>query len=238
MRTAVVAVVVGLGGLCLAGGVYGAAPVELFKAGERTESVQAGDVGVHDLKRGTVYSASTFPLRLTARPPDALWLGGQTQAGKFRFVVFQHKYARDAQGKVSVWGSGQLTVETGKGKTGSVAQVLKNLRSTPKISASAPRSVRVGGFAGQQFDATVTGAEPGEEGEAFVPFSGDPRPVGDHMFVLKGQKLRIIVLGVRGKTVVIYEQPSIELKLLDKTFPAFTAAARRLLATMALGRKE
>ena len=96
-------------------------------------------------------------------------------------------------------------------------------------------SVRVAGFAGQQFDATVTGAEPGEQGEAFVPFSGDPRPGGDHMFVLKGEKLRIIVVGVGGKTVVIYEQPSRD--NLTKTFPAFTGAAKRLLATMVLRAK-
>jgi len=234
MRIAVLGFVAALATLAwTAGGVSAAAPVDVFNAGERTESVQLGGVGAHDLKRGTVYGASTFPLKLTARPPDALWLGGQTQASTFRFVVFQHKYLRNAQGKVSVWGSGEVAVETGTGKTGSVAQVLKNLRSTPQISVTTPVSVHVAGYAGQQFDATVTGAEPGEHGEAFVPFSGDPRPGGDHMFVRKGEKLRIIVVGVRGKTVVIYEQPAFDHP--EKTFPAFTSAAKRLLATVVLG---
>ena len=138
MRTAVLGFVAGLTTLAWVGGVSAAAPVDLFNDGSRTESVHVGDVEVHDLKRGTLYTASTFPLKLTARPPDALWLGGQTQAGKFRFVVFQHKYPRNAQGKVSLWGSGEVAVETGTGKTGSVAQVLKNLRSTPQISVTAP----------------------------------------------------------------------------------------------------
>jgi hypothetical protein len=235
MRIALLGFVAALATLAWAAGVSAAAPVDLFNDGERTESVRAGGVNVHDLKRGALYGASTFPLKLTARPPDALWLGGQTQAGTYRFGVSQHKSLRNAQGKVSVWGSGEVAVETGTGKTGSVAQVLKNLRSTPQISVTAPVSVRVAGYGGQQFDATITGAEPGEHGEAFVPFSGDPRPVRDHMFVLKGEKLRIIVVGVRGKTVVIYEQPSMD--RLEKTFPAFTGAAKRLLATLVLGAK-
>ena len=235
MRIALLGFVATFATLAWVAGVSAAAPVDLFNDGERTESVGAFDVGVGALKRGTLYGASTFPLKLTARPPDPLWLGGQTQAGTYRFVVFQHKYLRNAQGKVAVWGSGEVALETGMGKTGSVAQVLENLRSTPKTSVTAPVSVRVAGYSGQQFDATVTGTEPGQNGEAFVPFSGNPRPGGDHMFVRKGWKLRIIVVGVRGKTVVIYEQPSID--KLEKTFPAFTGAAKRLLATLVLGAK-
>ena len=235
MRIALLGLVATFATLAWVAGVSAAAPVDVFNAGERTESVRAGGVELHDLKRGVLYGANTFPLKLTARPPDALWLGGQTTAGTYRFVVFQHKYLRNGQGKVAVWGSGEVAVESGTGKTGSVAQVLKNLRTTPKMSVTAPTSVRVAGFAGQQFDATITGAEPGEHGEAFVPFSGDPRPGGDHMFVRKGEKLRIIVVGVRGKTVVIYEQPAFDHP--EKTFPAFTSAAKRLLATMVLGAK-
>jgi hypothetical protein len=84
---AAVGFVAGLTTLAWVAVVSAASPVDLFNAGARTESVQAFDVHVQDLKRGTLYGASTFPLKLTARPPDALWLGGQTRAGKFRFVV-------------------------------------------------------------------------------------------------------------------------------------------------------
>ena len=236
MSKVVLGVATGLVALAWVGVVSAAAPIDLYNDGPRTETVQAG--GLHhigDLKRGTVYGASTFPLKLTVRPPDALWLGGQTQARTFRFVIFQHKLVRNAQGKVSVWGGGEMAVETAVGKTGSVAQTLENLRATPNVSSQKPVSTRVAGFAGQQFDATVTGAEPGEGGEAFVPFSGAARPGGDHLFVKKGEKVRIIVIAAHGKTVVIYEQGSEG--NVAKTFPAFVSAATRFLKTMSLGTK-
>ena len=56
MRTAVLGFVAGLTTLAWVGGVSAAAPVDLFNDGSRTESAHVGDVEVHDLKRGTLYT--------------------------------------------------------------------------------------------------------------------------------------------------------------------------------------
>ena len=235
MSKTVVGLVAGLLSLGWVGALSAAAPVDLHNAGTRTESVQAGGVDVLNLKRGALYGASTFPLKLTVRPPDALWLGGQTQARAYRFVVFQHKHVRNAQGKVSAWEGGEMDIETATGKTGTVAQTISHLRATPMVDAQAPVRTHVSGFAGEQFDATVTGAEPGEGGEAFVPFSRSQQPGGDHLYVKKGTKLRIIVVAARGKTVVIFEQPAEDGPA--KGFAGFVTAATGLLKTLALGTK-
>ena len=225
------AFVLAVAALAAAASAGASGPTDLHDAGPGTETVLAFGAGdPQDLARGTLYGASTFPVHVTVRPPDALWLGGQTQRGKFRFVVFQHKYGRDAQGHVAVWGGGEVWLEAGIGRTGSVAATVKRLRATPHIEADEPSNVRVAGFSGVSFDVTVTGTEPGETGQAFIPFSGNPKPGGDHMFVRKGQRLRIAVIGVRGKTAVIYIQPSWE--RLDRTFPAFVRSANRLLPTL------
>jgi hypothetical protein len=231
--------ITGFVALVLAAGVSAAAPVDLYDAGPGRESVQlfgGVDVGT-DLKRGTVYRASTFPVDIAVRPPDALWKGGQGQRETFRFVVLQHKLTRDAQGRVSVWGSGEIALSAGVGRTGSVAATVKRLRATRHTEAGEPSSVRVGGFSGVSFDTEVVGTDPGYEkpGTVFIPFTrvlpvGVVRPGRDHLFAREGQRLRIAVIGVRGKTVVIYIQPSDE--RLDRTFPAFVRSANRLLSTM------
>ena len=239
MRKATLGLVFAFVALASVAGVSAAAPVDLYNAGPGTESVQAfGGVDVKDLKRGTVYRASTFPVDIAVRPPDALWKGGQAQRETFRFVVFQHKYARDAQGRVSVWGNGEIALSAGVGRTGSVAATVKRLRATRHTEAGEPSGVRVGGFSGVNFDTEVVGTDPGEAGTTFIPFTrvlpAGVRPGRDHMFVRKGQRLRIAVIGVRGKTVVIYIQPASE--RLDRTFPAFVRAANRLLSTMTFPR--
>ena len=235
MRRSALGFIAGLTMLGWVASVSAASQVDLFNAGARTESVQAGGVGVQDLKRGVLYGASTFPLKIAVRPSDALWRGGQTQARTYRFVVLQHRFVRNAQGKISVWGGGEMEIETATGKTGTVAQTISHLLATPKIDAQAPVSTHVAGFKGEQFDATVTGAEPGEGGEAFVPFSGSPQPGGDHVYVKKGTKLRIIAVAARGKTVVIFEQPAEGGPA--KGFTGFVTAATNLLRTMVLGTK-
>jgi hypothetical protein len=236
VRRALIGAVVALACAATAGA---SGPIDLYNSGPGTESVQlfgGVDVGT-DLKRGTVYRASTFPVDIAVRPPDALWKGGQGQRESFRFVVLQHKLTRDAQGRVSVWGNGEIALSAGVGRTGSVAATVKRLRATRHTEAGEPSGVRVGGFSGVSFDTEVVGTDPGYEkpGTVFIPFTrvlpvGVVRPGRDHLFAREGQRLRIAVVSVRGKTVVIYIQPSDE--RLDRTFPAFVRAANRLLSTM------
>jgi hypothetical protein len=63
-------------------------PVDLYNAGPGAESVQTGGgVNLGDPKRGAVYRASTFPLNITVRPPDGLWLGGHVRKGTHLRIV-------------------------------------------------------------------------------------------------------------------------------------------------------
>ena len=235
VRRALVGAVVALAS---AAGAAAGGPTDLYNAGEpkevaqRTESVYWLDG--RDLRGGTTYQATSFPLKITFRATDALWNGVQARSGRFRFIQLTHKYAFNAQGKVAVWGHGLMTLEAGVGKTGSVRATVSRLHSTARIEAGPLTGVRIGGFRGMSFDAEVVGTEAGEEGIPFIPFTRDARPGGDHKFVRKGERLRIIVIGVRGKTVVVYLESVDERP--ERSFPVFTRIANRLLSTMTFPR--
>jgi hypothetical protein len=219
------------------------APADLLNGGDLHESVWQADT--KDLAPGVTYTASTFPLALRLRSPDARWEGVQLQSGTYRFVQFNH-----LRGKVPVRGTGYVTLEARAGRTGSVAATVQKLHATPLIKAGPVTSVRVAGFRGKSFDATITGEDPGHydpnapHGISLAPFTTN-RHCGwcsstmqgetqDVKFAQKDELFRIMVIGVRGKTVVIYlesagrgpNSPS------ARVFPTFLPYAKKLLASM------
>jgi hypothetical protein len=130
----------------------------------------------------------------------------------------------------------------------SVAATVRKLHGTPGLDAGPLRPIRIAGFSGKSFDAEVVGADPGGNGIALTPFT-TPLHCGwctqtmhgetlDNKFAGKGQLFRIMVIGVRGKTVVIYIESSLSMSSTRnhppaETFPTFLPFAQRLLSTLA-----
>jgi hypothetical protein len=190
-------------------------------------------------------------LAIDLRPTDRLWEGaqwvrtsgvhdGQMRKGaKFAYVQLLHKYAHDAQGKVSNWGRGTITFEAGFAPTGSVQATMKRLRARlADFQTVGPVSkVRLAGFAGLSYDGRV------KNGAGFyhrwVPFSASDGAVPTTDSVKaeanegKGEAFRIIVIDVRGTVVAIYVQG--ETAPADK-FPDFLVFANRLFSTMTFPR--
>jgi hypothetical protein len=116
---------------------------------------------------------------------------------------------------------------------------------------------RVGGFAGKAFDATIVGSDNPPvckhkrcaKGVSFTPFTTNRHCIfcnttmhGETLDVkvgLTGQLFRIIVVGVRGKPVVIYLESVYATGTRQRhppsqTFATFLPFARRLLAQIRL----
>ena len=100
-------------------------------------------------------------------------------------------------------------------------------------------------------NATIAGRDPGNRGIALAPFTiqrscgfcEDTRhgETQDYKFAGDGQLFRIMVISVRGKTVVIYLESSFSDSSNrkyppTKTFPTFIPFAQKLLATMTFPR--
>ena len=216
-------------------------PVDIYNGGDLHESIGQGDT--KPLSRGVAYTASTFPLAVRVRPPDTLWEGVQLHSGKYRFVQLHHLRA----GSMLLHGVGYITLEASAGRTGSVAATVKNLHSTPLLKSGPIKPVRVAGLAGKRFDATVVGRDIGSVGISLTPFTV-PYHCGfcevvlngetqDNKFAGEGQLFRIIVAGVRGKTVVIYVESSLGDSTTRNnpptvTFPTFLPFAQKMLSAL------
>jgi hypothetical protein len=155
-------------------------------------------------------------------------------------------------GNAPLHGVGYITLSSATGSTPSVAETVKRLRATPHVKFGPIKPARVAGFAGRAFDATI----PGTDHVAGVSVSGvsiDPFTVNHHClfcgdaqkwphretkdvkFAGTGQLFHIVVIRVRGKTVVIY----VESTYADqrryppaKTFPTFLPYAHQMLSTL------
>jgi hypothetical protein len=180
-----------------------------------------------------------------------LWEGVQLQSGTFRFVQLHHLKA----GNVPAHGTGLVTLEARAGQTGSVAATIQHLHSTPLIQAGPVTPARVASFGGKAFDATIVGIDKGNydpnaaRGIALAPFTAN-RHCGyctdtmhgetqDFKFAAKDELFRIIVIDVRGKTVVIYLESTGSPPKFPATqvFPTFLPYAQQMLATLSLPAK-
>jgi hypothetical protein len=221
-------------------------PVDLPNGGTLHESLAWGPPGEQDLRRGVVYQASSFPLAIRLRPPDDRWGGVQIQSGRFGFVQLHHLRT----GNVPLHGWGFMTIETGTGPTASVETIVRRLHATQQIEAGPITPARVAGFPGKRFDATIVGTDrPKPRGISLAPFTPNRRcgfctktmkgETQDHKYVGTDELLRVIVVDVRGKTVVIYLESASGSQAgfpAAKTFPTFLPYAREMLSTLTFPR--
>jgi hypothetical protein len=189
---------------------------------------------VAPLKAGITYQASSFPIPLRLTPADRTWLGAQHLTGS---------HGRPAFGRVDAAHPpvskplGAIEIETAIGPTPSVNATIADLRfggsSLPEthtggVEFGRPSAVKVAGFAGRQFDGQVWG----KFGHSFLPFSPHvrgPASPPDTIYLGKGEAFRMIVLNVRGKTVVLALE---SFGLPAEQFPDFLTSANLLLKTL------
>jgi hypothetical protein len=249
MRRRFILALVGVGGCALValGVATASGPIDLHNGRDIHEGIGQGDT--KPLQHGVSYQASAFPLTLRLRPPAGDWEGVQFESGRFRFVQLHHLRT----GNVPLHGVGYITIEAAAGSTPSAAATIRRLHATPHIDASSIRATRVARFAGQTFDATIVGTDRAPvcrtvrcaRGVSFAPFTPNQHcgfcnhtmkgETQDVKFGGTGQSFRIIVISVRGKTVVIYlesifaAQPKFPPA---KIFPTFLPFAERMLSTL------
>ena len=220
--------------LALAATAAGAGVSVRTVAGDTASELPKTATTVAPLKAGVTYEASAFPIAIRLTPPDRTWLGAQYLTGShgksaFGWVVA----ARPPVAKPL----GALNIETAIGPTPSVNKTIANLRfggSNPPethvggVEFAQPRATKVAGFSGLMFDGQVWG----KFGHTFLPFSPHvrgPAAPPDHIYLRKGEAFRMIVLDVRGRTVVLALE---SFGLPADQFPAFLTSANGLLASL------
>ncbi len=182
------------------------------------------------LKAGVTYEASktfsTVAPRFT--PSDGSWAGAQWKTTSWVKKPPFFGWVGIGQGPTSAPPLGQITIMTMLTRTPSVAATTNWLRARGNGATYGTTStVTLAGFKGSQFDGTITG-----KGHAFLAFShptGASQPYGDTFWLDKGGLFRIILLDVRGHTVVIYIERA---GLSADQFPAFLTRATKLLNTL------
>jgi hypothetical protein len=209
----------------------GGTPRELYRNAFLTP---AGHVA--KLAAGVTYKASDFPLPIRVTSPDASWGGAQwksdssfqhaksTVAPFYGWVTFEQHDTHAAQGAI--------TIMTPYGSTPTVAAVVTGLRTRghgATYEANSP--VKLGGYAGIQFDGKVVGKE-----HVFIPFSPKSTVAKwypDNYGMGHGGVFRIIALNVHGKTVVVYIENA---ELPADQFEEFLTRAATLLNTLRFAR--
>ena len=205
-------------------GVASAAPPELA-----TSNVNSKSGKLTALTARTVYQASSFPLGLRLSVPDATWTGAQwttSSHGKkaFAFVDVGH-------GGTSSTGpppQGMVTILTSLGPTPWVSATVARIHQGGSgITFKATSAAKVAGYSGVQFDGNVWG----QFGHSFVPFTPTTHGASpaDSWHIDKDEAFRFIVLGVKRKTVVVFEE---SWGLPAEQFPAFENEANRVLASL------
>lgn len=202
-------------GWLTAAGLAGAAPPDLavhffFEDGK-----------LAPLHAGTTVQASKLPLALRVTPPDAGWGGTQWKANGFSPVEIQRRHLHcpaackppyfgwaviGQAGNAATAGvpRGIVMVMASYSRTWSVAATVKSLRTRGQGATYEPTSaVKVGGFAGVQFDGQTTAAL-----HRFVPFSPPTNKATSFPDEIDlhgaGHGFRFIVLNVRGQTVIVF----------------------------------
>ena len=162
---------------------------------------------VANLAPGVTYKASDFPLTILVTIPDASWGGAQWKydssfqrrktsvAPYYGWVTFERRETGPAQGII--------TMMAPYGRAPSLAVVVAGLRTRGRgATYGATSRVKLGGYSGVQFDGKIVGRE-----HVFIPFSPKSTVAKwypDNYGMGQGEVFRIIVLAVRGKTVVVY----------------------------------
>ena len=189
------------------------------------------------LSSGVTYEAtSQFPIALRATPPDGSWSGAQWKTARLtggRGGAPFYGWTAFQQGSSKLPPRGIVVVMTAYASTPSVAATVAGLRTRGHgATYQANSTVKVGGFSGIQFDGQVVTKH------IFVPFSPPSNGGGaypgksDAYEVAHNQArgiFRVIVLNVRGKTVVVYLDSA---ALPTDQFPSFVTKADKMLKTL------
>jgi hypothetical protein len=218
MRTLIVVVAI-----FAVAGVAAAAPPELATSNLNTP---AGEMTA--LKARTVYQASSFPLGLHLTAPDATWAGSQWTTSSFGKKTFAWVAVGHGGTTPTTAPQGVVTVMTAIGPTPSVSATVARLRQGGSgITFQKTSAARVAGYRGTQFAGNVWGIF----GHSFVPFTPTTHGASpsDSWHTDKDEAFRFIVLAVKGKTVVLFEE---SFGLPADQFPAFLTGANRMLASL------
>ena len=185
------------------------------------------------LRAGVTYQASQLPLAVRLTPPDGSWAGAQWKSARLGFRGGGPPFfGWAAVGEGGRGGSGSLepprgliVIMTAYARTPSVATTVARLRAQ-RLSATYedPSPVRLAGFSGVEFDGQVAAGGT----HIFVPFS-ETNHFEDTFFVGGSEAFRVIVLSVRGKTVVVFID---SVALPPDEFPSFLTKAAKVLSSL------
>ena len=216
---------------CLAAVASGSTPPDLAQSYLFTS---AGHLT--PLHAGTTYQASVFPIPLRVRVPTPGWSGVQWKSGSDYFHGGgppNYGWVHFARGSTTGPGQGLISIMTGYTRTPSVSRTVNVLRTRGHGATYEPTSpVTLDGFSGIQFDGRITGAKNFDHtGHYFVPFSPASHAAKYHPdeYGVYGDVFRVLVLDVRGKTVVVYIE---NVALPREQFPAFLTKAEQILRSI------
>ena len=194
------------------------------------------------LRSGVTYRASQFPFPITVTPPGPGWSGAQWKSGHDYFRGGgppNYGWVHLARGSVTSVPRGLISIMAGYARTPTVGQTVATLRSRGHgASYGETSTVTLAGYTGVQFDGRITGAKNVDHvGHFFVPFS--PRSHAAKYYPdeygVYGEVFRVIVVGVRGHTVVIYIE---NVALPPDQFSTFLDATGTILASLRFPRSR
>ena len=189
------------------------------------------------LQAATTYGASHFPIQLRVTPPDGTWWSAQWKSGSLYFAGgappnFGWVHLAKTTSPTTP-PSGMVTIMAAYARTPSVAATAHVLRTRGHgATYEETMPAKLAGYKGVQFDGQITGAKNVDHiGHVFIPFS--PRSHSAKYYPdeygVYGDVFRVIVLDVRGHTVVVYIENA---RLPADQFPAFLDDAARILASL------
>jgi hypothetical protein len=185
------------------------------------------------LKAHTTYQSSLFPIAIRITP-SAGWSGAQWKSGtdyfrgggppNFGWVHNGHVGTTDVP-------QGLISIMTAYAHTPSVAATVNTLRTRGRgATYEATTPAKLGGFSGVQFDGKIVGVKNFDHiGHYFIPFSPKSSAAKYYPdeYGVYGDVFRVIILDVRGKTLVIYiEHP------VASRFPGFLTQANTILQSL------
>jgi len=175
------------------------------------------------LRAGVTYRASQFPQALRVTPPSRSCTGAQWKANNFPPDEIKRRHLKCSTspavcrppyfGWVAIGKGGAspapapralILIMAGYDRTPSVAVTVANLRTRGTGATYDPTTtVKVAGFSGTEFDGRLVGPK-----HVFVPFSPPSHAAGGNSDAIEtdgvGHAFRLIVLNVRGHTVVVF----------------------------------
>jgi hypothetical protein len=218
-------------GGCLAATAAGSTPPDLNQSYLFTSAGR-----VTPLRTGTTYAASLFPIAIRVKVPASGWSGCQWKSGSDYFRGGgppNYGWVHLARGPATGILQGLVSIMTAYKRTPSVDRTVNVLRTRGRGATYEPTSpVTLAGFPGIQFDGRITGAKNVDHtGHFFIPFSPASHAATYYPdeYPVYGDVFRVLVLDVRGKTVVVYIE---NVALPPAQFPAFLTKAEQILRSL------